>query len=785
MKQFTILIVFFCYFTMVAQQKNIKGTVLQSNNMPAATIEIQILDGQMGYIQSITTDSLGQFEFETEILPIHIHLDSYSENPVFVKVDEQMLSEPLVLHLQADDQQLDELTISVKRPTIKQQTDRLIFDVQNSTISNLNTWEILQRTPNITTRNGNLQVRNNSNIIVTINDKKWLMSPQELQTLLENTPGEELESIEVITNPPAQYEAAGAAIVNIKLKQNKLLGFKGTLYSKYEQSMYAKGLFGTSMFYNVGKWNFAASYYRGMGNYVRKSDDYLFYEEDQTTWKTITNRKDTNKSQNTWNTLIGYQLDPLTTITVGMNGVYQPNSHGFYNIPTTITDANNEVLSQFNTLNDHKSKRSQLNYHAQIQKKIDNHTLSSTLQFTNNSVNKFQDIVTLRETTVNNFRNDEDNSTKVLSFQVDDSYKNDKFTWDNGVKFSSVSAHFKLDFSDNAGLGLNHNPQKSNDFTYDEQNYAAYTSVNYALDKWAFKAGLRAEYTNLKGLVDNPLDVNKQHYLQWFPTAYIQRTFENSHQLVLSYGKRISRPYYAWLNPAKSYYSDFSYFQGDPRLKPTLIHNVEVNYSFKSAVITPYYSYKKAPAMEINFQNAADKTLIYKYTNIKDEQSVGLQVYKNFEITPRFSFDVSANTEYRKQLFWGFDEQIYENKRWTYDGRLNVQYQLDPETSWTVNASYLYVSPGIQGTFTFSSISSTSLQTSRKFFNKALEATLAFNDIFYTEKINIKTRYANQNNYFRDSTDTQKAMLTLRYHFGNQKVKALQRVDKSEEQKRL
>ena len=785
MKHIITLFVCFCCLSVLAQQKNIKGIVLNDAHIPISEIEIQIVTTDEEYIQSVATDSLGRFEFETDLNNVVLQIDALFYEPFkqFISVEET--TNPLTIQLKSPEEQLAELTIQVKRPKIKQKIDRLVFDVENSTLSNLNTWEILKRTPNITVKNGNLQVRNNNNILVTINDKKWLMSPQELQTLLENTPGNELQSIEVITNPPAQYEASGAAIVNIKLKENKLLGYKGTLFGKYEQSMYAKGVIGISNFYNVGKWNFAASYYRGGGNYVRKSNDYVYYQEDNTTWKTITNRKDTSKSQNTWNAIVGYQKDSLTSINFGINGFYQPNSHGLYNFPTTIFDKNNEITSRFYTLNNHNDWSNQLNSFVQYQQKIKNHTLSSNAQYTYNNKRKFQDIITQKETSKNQFTNTEKNNTQVLSFQVDDAYKKGNISWDNGLKFSNISSEFKMDFAEDESGNLEHNPEKSNQFSYKEQNYAAYTSVGYDMEKWSFKAGLRAEYTNLKGIVENPFDQNKQSYLEWFPTLYVQRTFENTHQLGLSYGKRISRPYYAWLNPTKSYYNEYSYFQGDPRLRATLTHNIELNYSFKNAVITPYFRYEKYPSMEINFQMPENKTILYKYTNIKDEHSYGLQLYKNFEISPILSVDLSANTEYRKQLFWGLDEQIYENKKLSFNGRANVQIQLDQNTDWTLNASYFYTTPSIQGTFTISDYSSTSLQMTRKFFDKKLDASLAFNDIFYTEKMKIATKYANQNNYFMDSTDTQNFTITLRYHFGNQKVKSIQKVEGTEEQNRL
>lgn len=783
-KIITILVCFWC-LSMAAQQKVLTGHVENERNEAITNTEIQILDADENYLQSVATDSLGKFDISLDTSSLILHIDDHLHEPFTQQISVENQTEPIRIQLKLTDEQLSELTILVKRPKIKQKIDRLIFDVENSTLSNLNTWEILKRTPNITVRNGNLQVRNNNSVLVTINDKKWLMSVQELQTLLENTPGEELESIEVITNPPAQYEASGAAIVNIKLKQNKLLGYKGMLGSQLEQSIYAKALFGTTFFYNTKKWNFAASYYRGMGNYVRKSNDYIFYEEDKTTWKTITNRKDTSNSQNTWNAIVGYQKDSLSSFTFGMNGFYQPNSHGLYNIPTTITNANNEVLSQFYTLNLHNDFTNQLNFYGQYDQKIYNHKISAMAQLTNNATQKFQDISTFKESRKNQFTNDEESTTRVLSLQADDSYKKDKISWDNGLKFSTVSSTFQMDYADDTSGSLAPNPSKSNAFTYDEQNYAAYTTFAYDLENWAFKAGLRAEYTYLEGIANNPHDLNNQSYLQWFPSLYAQRTFKDTHQLGISYDKRISRPFYAWLNPTKSYYNEFAFFQGDPRLRATLTHNIEINYSFKNAVITPYFRYEKNPAMEINFQIPENKTLMYKYTNIKDEKSFGLQIFKNFELSPKVSVDISANTEYRQKWFWGLNKDVYLNKHLSFNGRANAQIQLQETSNWTLNASYFYTTPSIQGTFTISGFSNTSLQTTRTFLDKKLNVSLAFNDIFFTEKMKISTKYDNQDNYFIDTRETQKVALSLRYSFGNQTVKALQKAEKTDEQNRL
>lgn len=780
---FTLFAYLFC-FVVNAQQNHFIGYVIDEANEAVTNTELQIIDTNQQLLISITTDAIGKFEFNYDISTFIISIEDPLYETEAIEISTENLIQPYIIQLKTSNENLDEITISVKRPKIKQKIDRLIFDVENSTISNLNTWEILKRTPNITVRNGAIQVRNN-NVLVTINDKKWIMSTAELQTFLENTPGDILESIEVITNPPAQYEASGAAVVNIKLKQNKQLGYKSTLYTKYEQSIYAKGLIGLSNFYNVGKWNFAANYYRGMGNYVRKSIDYIIYEEDQTTWKTITNRKDTSKSQNSWNAIVNFQKDSLSSFDFGINGHYQPHTYGVYNIPTTITNSSNEILSEFYTLNSHNQRSNQFNSYLQYNQKINKHQFSVSTQFTNNKKTEFQDIRTIKENSKNQFINDQKNTTQVFSIQVDDTFSDETLTWYNGLKFSSIASSFALDFTDDENGNLTYNPSKSNTFSYNERNYAAYSSLGYTLEKWSLKAGLRAEYTKLDGTANNPYDKNKQSYVQLFPTFYALYTFENTHQLGISYGKRITRPYYAWLNPTKSYYNEYSYFQGDPRLKATITHNIELNYSFKNAVFSPYFRYEKDPAMEINYQIPESKTLLYKYTNIRNEKSFGLQLYKNFDLTSKLSIDLSTNTEYRQQWFWGLDEKIYQNKKLSFNGRINMQIQLQEAYDWTLNTSYFYTSPSIQGSFTISDFSSTSLQTNRTFLNKKLNVALAFNDIFFTEKMKISSKYANQNNYFIDTQETQKVSLTLRYNFGNQNVKALQKAENTDEQNRL
>ncbi|MGV8914059.1 MAG: outer membrane beta-barrel family protein, partial [Kaistella sp.] len=350
---------------------------------------------------------------------------------------------------------------------------------------------------------------------------------------------------------------------------------------------------------------------------------------------------------------------------------------------------------------------------------------------------------------------------------------------------SFVKTNSVLEFSENENGELQYRSDKSNVFDYREHNFALYSSLAYNPGKWNFKAGLRAEKTDLEGNVSDPYEINKNNYWKLFPTLYAQYTTTNNHQFGLSYGKRISRPSYSWLNPAKSYYNLFSYFQGDPKLKATMVHNLNFTYTWKDWNLDFYYRKEIDPSMEISFQDPATNQLIYNFTNIEKGEAYGLSFYKNFQIKPWWSLSVSENLEHNENYFIGVDAILYKNKIWNWSSDLSTSFTLDEKSDWNLEIGHQYNSPSIQGTFTISGFSTTYLVMNRKFFNKKLEASLFFNDIFKTSQQKVTTKYANQDNYFLDYSDTQNFIISIKFNFGNQAVKNAKTIEKIEEQSRM
>lgn len=776
----------------LAQQQKIDGKVTNEKKQNISQAKIEVFDAHNVLIKTFLTNDEGVFSLEgiaeNEVKLIINDL----EYATFEKqVDLSKLNQKFDIVLKKESiSDIEEVAIVKKKPVVKRKIDRLEFNVENSNISSLSAWEILKKTPGVVFSNNDFKIKGSSEILITINDKKVMVTGDELKTLLENTQGDDVKTVEVITNPPAKYEASGSAVLNIVMKQNKLEGYRGYVSGKYVQSMYPKGVGSIAQYYKKGKISAMASYSRGAGAYYREEDSYIHYPEDQTTWKGILNRKDIDNQQNSLNASLEYQADENTSFILDYRGYYGPRSYGTYDVPTKIYNAQNILESYYNTINDHNSSSINNNLSLQADHKFGKSKISFITYYITNNSKKYQNVFTElnfanQQPSSQTFISNNSQDIKLFSQQADYNWKNEKWELEAGAKYSLVKTTSKLDFSDDENGTLAYRPEKSNIFNYRESNIAAYASLALNLDKWSFKGGLRAENTDLTGIVSEPYEKDDNQYWKLFPTAYIQYTTESKHQFGLSYGKRITRPGYSRLNPAKSYYNLFSYFQGDPRLRATIRHSINFTYNFKNWNFEAFYRKKIDPSMEINYQIPETKMLIYRYTNIEKASAYGLSLSRDFQLKPWWTLSVSEDLYHDENYFFGIDKQLYNNQVWVFNSSISTNFTLNKASGWTLEVGHQYDSPGIQGTFTYSGNWTAYIVMNRKFFNKKLEASLFVNDIFKTSKEKISTKYGNQDNYFNDYQDTQNFIISLKFNFGNQAVKNAKTIKKADEQGRM
>ncbi|WP_312556978.1 outer membrane beta-barrel family protein [Empedobacter brevis] len=740
----------------------------------------------------LETDENGQFSFElnqAKSFSIYIKEFGYQE---FEEVYQTDNLKPFTITLKKDESiQLKDVIVSGQKPLLKRKIDRIEFNVENTPLQNLSAWDIVKNTPNVILKNDQLSVRGNTQILVTINDKKTLMTQDELKQLLENTDGSTVSSVEVITNPPAKYEASGSAIINIKMKKNVLSGYKGQVAARYHQSIYSKGMLGTSQSYNTDKWQLTGSYYFVNGKYVRKNFDVTTYEQDKSRWESDMIRRTVAKEQHVYNFASQYTIDSLQNLQFGLNGYRNPASIGNYNVPTNIYNIdNNQLESYYVTQNHRRESSNSFNSYLVYDKKFGNNNLTWSNNFSHRYYKEKQDVLTQlnfndKPYEENRFLNNALQKLNLYSTQIDYTFTNKYFGLETGTKYSFVKNDNDLDFFESIQNTIEYQPDKSNVFNYKEQIFALYISSNYKWKKWEAKAGLRSETTWINTISDNPITKNKRTNTGFFPTFYLMYSFENAGQIGLNYGKRIDRPDYNFLNPSKSYYNMFSYFQGDANAISTIIHNLSLSYTLKDWNFETYYRYEKDPAMEISIQNPETFETVYHFTNIKNGEAFGANLSKNFNLKSWWKLNLFAMGEYNENYYFGPDQKQYKNDVFFYHLSLSTQLDLDRAKTFNLSAGYRYNSKAIQGSFNISSSQNTYVILNKKLWDKRFEIGLTFNDIFKTDRGTISTKYADQNQYFKDYRDTQYFILNLKYNFGNQKVKDAKQIEKTSEQNRI
>lgn len=149
--------------------------------------------------------------------------------------------------LSEDSQQLDEISIIAKKPTVKREADRLIFNIEQTALVEGTMLQVLKSTPGVLVIGDDITVKN-SRPTVYINDKKVNLSNQDLNQLLAGSSANGIKSVEVITNPSAKYDAESGVVVNIVMSKNLITGYRGSLFTNYTQGVFPRYTFGTSHF---------------------------------------------------------------------------------------------------------------------------------------------------------------------------------------------------------------------------------------------------------------------------------------------------------------------------------------------------------------------------------------------------------------------------------------------------------------------------------------------------------------------------------------------------------
>jgi Outer membrane protein beta-barrel family/CarboxypepD_reg-like domain len=773
-------------FAAFSQKTTVAGTVKSPTNAAVSFVNIVLKSNtNPEKFYTAITKKNGFFEISNVANDSYILTTSiigFNDFEVAILVNDKNIDQIIVLK---PTEQLSEVVVAQKKPIIKRKADRLEFNIENTILSSQNAYDILKKTPEVLVNQKGISVRGSFAVLITINGRKTNLTGDELKNLLESTDGADIKLIEVITNPSAKYDAAGSAIINLKMINNTKEGYTGRAATVYDQGIYAKNNISTRHFYKSKKWAIMGGYRLGTGTNYYENNDVVVYETALKTWRNDIKNKENNTSSHDLQFSSDFAPDTLNVFKIGANLSVLPNNTANNNNPTNIFDIQNQLTSYFNTTNISKTKSANktffMNYEHLFSK---NSTISFAadyaIQDRNNNQNVFTDQFGFKPNS--NFISENDNKIKVFSSQVDYNFNSDKFAFETGIKLSKINTVTALDFNNLLNAPFNSNTT----FDYQELVHAGYFNFSKKINHWSLKTGLRIEATKINSFATNPATENDTKYLNFFPSVSILRQLENGNSIGFNYGKRIERPEYQSLNPSKLYYSNYTYLLGDMNLKPTYIDNYSLIFTLHDKFnFDFYYRFEKNPVHEISVQNNASPQVVYQFTNIEKNEALGLDFTTVLEPKAWWSIGVQSTARYDKNNFIGVDSKLYQNNILVYSTNINQTFYINEPKGFIAEISYQYTSKSVQGPINLSARSNVEIGLRKKLFQNKGEITLFATDIFKGEKYNAFSKYANQNNSYTEYNDSQRLMLTFKYKFGNQKIKPKTDKEKTDEQKRL
>lgn len=782
-------------------QNSVKGIVQDQDRNPVVFANVVLLnssDSTTVYKGAVSNEA-GEYLFEN-IAPntyvLSISFVGYENFLKTVKVDKD--EDFGIAVLLEDAAGLQEITINAKKPKITRSIDRIIFDVENSTLSNGNSWDILKKTPGVIVSQNQLLVRNNV-VAVYINDRKVHLSSSELQTLLESYSASNIKSIEVITNPPARYEAEGGAILNIVTSTNLTPGYKGNINGNYTQAIYPKYQFGTSHYFKSEKLNVFANYSISPRKEFKNDDSHINFMRPNgdiiSRWTTDFNRTTTSQAHNA-NVNLDYNIDDRNTLSLSANAMVSPNKLFDNTVETHIRNSQFQLDSSFVTgsglENDEENIALNLKYTHRLKK--EGAQISSTVHYTNYEQERVQDVLSTyfspQEEVINriSFMTDAAQSIDIITAQVDYETPLGSTSFELGAKASLIDSESGIDFFNTANNSREFINALSDNFLYDEKIYAGYTSITKEWEKWAVKAGLRGEYTDISGISNSMGEVNNQNYFELFPTAYFQHTISEDHVLTLDYARRIARPKYESLNPFRYFLNENNFNAGNPNLKAAISNNFNLNYSLRGQYFFDlYYQDNGITPSMLAFQDNENFNIRTLSANLVNSKAYGLDISHSRSITNFWYAQVFTSLFHDENTFLAVESGGREvtNEVNGIQAYVYNVFTLSKDGTFEGNLFLMHVTDYISGSYKLDPFTTFSIGLRKTLWNNRGELSLNVEDILNTTNTRLTSRYLNQDNSYFAEEENRFVRVGFKYNFGNFRLSDNQRKIEAAERDRI
>lgn len=791
MKSSVLFVFLFLGFTNAHAQK-ISGFIKKDAGDAASAATIALLkssDSSIVKYASIKKD--GQFEF-LNIATGHYFLKASHIGYKTIFVPVEVLSSDVSLNpvvLVKDATSLAGVTVSSAKPIIEVKADKTILNVEGTINATGNDGlELLRKSPGVMIdKDDNISLAGKNGVSIYIDGKPSPLSGSDLTNYLKSLQSSQMESIEIITNPSAKYDAAGnAGIINIKLKKNKTFGTNGNLNTGYNQGFYPKfnaglGLNHRNKKINVfGTYNFNTGTNRMEINSIKEQLDTLFTEYNTMKMKNTTHGFKAGAD---------YFLNKKSTIGAVVNGNFSDlsfNTSGPMYFSFISTGAQVKILK---ATNDNKMPRNDVNANLNYRYSASGKEFSidADYGFYNIKSDQFQpnyyyDGTGTLETSraIYNMIAPTNINIATIKSDYEQDFKGGKLGFGGKTSFVKTDNDFRSYNVYSNGSVLD--TGKSNKFDYKENINALY--VNYAKQfkkGFMLQLGLRAENTNITGTsngyqwnsnawkkYDSTFDRN---YTGFFPSAALTFNKNPMNQWTFSYSRRIDRPAYQDLNPFEFRLNEYSYMKGNTDLRPQYTNSFGITNVFKYRLTTTL-NYSHVTDVFARVPDTTDKTKGFlTKKNLATQDIVALNISYPFQYK-NYSFFATLNSNYSHYLadFGGGDRNI-DLKVFALTYYMQNSFKFGK--GWTAELSGLYISPSVwQGTIKSNAMGMVDIGMQKNILKNKGNIKAVVSDIFKTMKWGGTSDFAGVYSTFNGHGELTQFKLNFTYRFGNSQVKA-------------
>lgn len=803
----TLLVIMGNAFCSFAQSPGkITGSIKDGGNQKVIdAASISLLNAKdSSLIKVSVTDKEGNFVFENVQDGSYLlmasstgHGKTYSKP---LSINAQTVSVTAgVLQLVPVNKNLKEVIVTSKKPFIERKLDRTIVNVEAS-ITNVgnSALEVLEKSPGVTVdKDGNISLKGKQGVIIFIDGRPSYLSGPDLANMLRNMTAAQLDQIEIMTNPPAKYDAAGnSGVINIKTKKNKQFGYNGSITAGYTQGIYARFNEALSFNYRNKKMNFFSNI--SHNRHHKAEELYILRNFREATTKDIKSIFDQATSMENQSHYyyakagLDYTVTKKTTVGIVLNGYYNPSTWEsvtntyIYNPDQILTNKTKAV-----TRNDEKWKNFSGNFNFRTLLDSAGQELTADFDYIQYRSSSEQPLTSYYFDNMNNQIREPElllgtlpSNINIYSGKIDYALplkhgakfeagiKSSFVKTDNNARYDSLKTVFSVLDSG-----------RSNHFMYDENINAAY--VNYSRPfgkKWSAQLGLRLENTNANGnsagytfnSQENRFKSTNtkfsRNYTQLFPTAYIQYTANEKNQFVLNYGRRLERPNYEDMNPFVHFLDRYTFEQGNPNLGPQFAHNVELSHTYKGFLTTTVnYTSTNNIIQQVLEQNDVNNETFIKKANIASMQQLGLAVSAQKELTKWWSGSIYAN------VFNNSFEGIVNNDAISFNltsFMTQVQQQFKFGKGWAAELSGFYRTKAVEGVIFIKPIVQVNAGFSKQILKNKGSLKLGIRDMFAGSVFKGYSKYGTVDATFRNVNDGRAVSISFSYRFNKGKLKA-------------